>query len=324
MKKYFLFEQKFNVKTLAIQFFVFAFLFVSCDKVEAPYEEQQNTSSANTNTNTNGGGGSGNNNNTNTCNDNFNAATATRKMVLFDFTGHKCGNCPEAHDASTALHNQYGDKLIVLGVHVSGLAIPSPSTATRFTYDFRCTTGNLFDQTYSFDAVGVPTAWINYFDTTNLITFSNTAWSTPVANEINIAPDAYITLQNTFSTSTNILNTTVTSHYLNNLTAGKYNLCVYLLEDSISNWQKDYRLPSGQQDIATYKHRHVLRANLSDHYGDVVNPDGAMLKKDSCSTKSYSLDFTGKDWNPAHCSVVAFLYSKSTKKVIQAEEKKIK
>jgi hypothetical protein len=58
-----------------------------------------------------------------------------------------------------------------------------------------------------------------------------------------------IKIRNTFTTSNNNLNTSITVKSLTN-NAGIYKLVVLLSEDSIIAEQLDYRLPSGSQLIS--------------------------------------------------------------------------
>lgn len=49
---------------------------------------------------------------------------AERTVLLMDFTGQRCVNCPEAHEIMEDLVNQYGeDNLITVSIHAGGLAI---------------------------------------------------------------------------------------------------------------------------------------------------------------------------------------------------------
>ena len=64
---------------------------------------------------------------------------ALRKVLLEDFTGHQCGNCPSAAYLAQELKDLYGDQLIIYAAHVGSYAFPD---ITPYLYDFRCVTGN--------------------------------------------------------------------------------------------------------------------------------------------------------------------------------------
>src|SRR5688572_21173113 len=92
-----------SVKTAL--FIYIAVLFSGCDTVDGPYSEPV-------------------------------VLPATeRKILLEDYTGHKCQGCPAAHDEAQELKDGYGDALIVVTVHASAWANINGSGA--FTYDFR-------------------------------------------------------------------------------------------------------------------------------------------------------------------------------------------
>ena len=85
-----------TVQTLFLTFWM-ALFFTACDIVEPPFAETSTTGPT--------GPVSG----------------AVRKVLLEDFTGHKCGNCPRAGEAADALKLAYGDQLIVYAAHVGFL-----------------------------------------------------------------------------------------------------------------------------------------------------------------------------------------------------------
>ena len=62
-----------------------------------------------------------------------------KKVIIEDFTGHKCPNCPDAAREMDAIHNIYGDQIIGMAIHVSSFAKPYPSP---FIYDFRTQRGD--------------------------------------------------------------------------------------------------------------------------------------------------------------------------------------
>lgn len=48
--------------------------------------------------------------------------TAERSVILMDFTGQMCVNCPEAHELIEQLEQQYGSHLIPVSIHGGGMA----------------------------------------------------------------------------------------------------------------------------------------------------------------------------------------------------------
>lgn len=105
----------------------------------------------------------------------------------------------------------------------------------------------------------------------------------------------------------------MTTEFKQTLT-GNYKLCVYMLEDSIVNWQKDYDVTP--EDVPDYVHREVLRGSMNGPYGDVI----AVTTSGSISNFTFNYTLDG-GWNENHFSLVAFLYDDATKEIIQVEQK---
>ena len=77
-------------------------------------------------------------------------------VLLEEFTGHLCVNCPEATKLSHDLKQIYGEQLVLLAIHAGELAEPS---ASPYDNDFRTTAGtNIYNH---FSPIGVPTGMVN-------------------------------------------------------------------------------------------------------------------------------------------------------------------
>ena len=59
------------------------------------------------------------------------ATKAERTVLLEDFTGQNCVNCPAAHRTIEALEEQYGAHLIAVSIHAGHFGIPA--TNKRYT-----------------------------------------------------------------------------------------------------------------------------------------------------------------------------------------------
>lgn len=54
------------------------------------------------------------------------SVTMERNVLLEEFTGQMCTNCPDAHRVIESLEAQYGENLIVVSIHAGYFGIPSP------------------------------------------------------------------------------------------------------------------------------------------------------------------------------------------------------
>ena len=178
-----------------------------------------------------------------------------KKVLIEDFTGHLCPNCPDAAREIEAIHAIYGDQIIALAIHVStSFARPySANQAPSFQYDFRTEWGNNWDNFYNISNNGLPKGMINrigYQDESHIL--GKDEWASIVANELKKETDFSISIE----ADTNQITVYST---LENTVSNNYNLVVCLAESNIINWQKD-----GQNNIVNYQHNHVLRSVVYD------------------------------------------------------------
>lgn len=285
---------------LALCLIAYTLFLSSCDKVKDPYS-------------TNTGGGEDT------------TVIKVRKVLLEDYTGHTCGNCPEAALTAQTIKSTYGDRLVVVGVHAGFYANPA---AAPYGYDFRTAVGTDYDNFFDVGLAGNPNGMVNrigYPGNTHIK--SHGTWGGIVSTLMAEAPAAYIKITNSYNAG--VLNTTVRSEFLNFM-SGTYKLVVVLTEDSIVKPQVDYSKPPGQQDVLNYVHRHVLRSAISStSWGDVIATGSVAAGDTAVNTFQYTLPATFPSTNGIvpdvdHCYVVAFIYDAATYEVIQVEEKKIK
>jgi hypothetical protein len=266
--------------------------FASCDKVEGPYKK-----------NTTGGGG--------------NDTTLVRKVFVEDYTGHKCGNCPRASKALYDLKAIYGDRLIIMAVHAGTFATVFPVGAPFYTYDFRTPVGNELDTDFGISTAGNPNGMVNRRQVNGSYIVSSTQWADEVATVLSSTDPvpASITIGTTYNSVTRELQADINTKFFEDL-SGTYRLSVYMLEDSIVNWQKDYDVTPN--DVPDYVHLEVLRGSMNGTYGDVVASTAAG------SESNFTFNATlGTDWNENKMYVVAFLHNDATKEIIQVEQKHV-
>ena len=249
--------------------------------------------------------------------------TIYRKVLLEDYTGHKCGNCPVAAEMLTTLEAQYPGKIVPMAVHAGFFATTNPMYPT----DFRNTAGNAYDAVFGISAAGNPNGLTNRtgYGTGSFIK-AYTSWGSEVAQLITQAAKFQIKIKTVFNTASNSLSTDVTIKSLGS-NSGSYKLVVLLTEDSIIAEQLDYRLPSGNQITPNYQFNHVLRGAINSEWGDAIFTTAANLN-DSI-VKSYSNFSLNTSFNASKCNVIAYVYdadlnSPTYYEVLQVEEVKVK
>lgn len=292
------------------------FTFTSCDIVKPPFEE-------------------GNNNSNNTTTENpttptnplnpteedlsgINDEPNYRRAYLEDFTGHQCGNCPRAAETALSLHNQYGNKLVTVAIH-AGFFARFTSSASKYFYNFKTAQGDELDQYFGNSDAGLPNGLISRKKVNNNYILSKDDWISHVDALTKETAKIKIKIKNEFVNDSRNVKSTI---YIKNMVElqGNYKMAVYIAEDSIINWQKDYSLPSGQQDIENYAHRHVFRGAINNTWGEDLFNNTTIANTFTKKEYSFTLD---ANFQAKKCYVVVIVYQAESLEIIQANETKI-
>lgn len=239
----------------------------------------------------------------------------TRNVLIEDYTGHTCGNCPAAAIELDNIKKLYGNKVVGVGIHAGFFA--KVKTAP-FDYDFNTTAGTEYDNFFGISKKGNPNGMVNrkdYPSTDHIKAYKS--WSTLAAATVNTLADAEIKIETTYDSLAKTVSIVVDVKAINALT-GDYKLQVWITEDSIIKPQKDYtKVPD---HVDNYVHRHVLRGDVNSSWGEQVIAGSAAASSTYKKTYSKTLD---PSWKPEHCAIVAFLYNATTYEVIQVEEEHV-
>lgn len=230
-----------------------------------------------------------------------------RKVLIEEFTGHRCTNCPQGHQVLETLHQQYGDTLVTVGIHYGSLAKPFGS---MFSYDFRTDAGNQIGDAYSIE--GIPAAIVNRVQKTG--GWPREQWSSVLRDVDRSKVFAAVQLINEYDAATKTLKANAKVTTLKEFDH-QLRLILFVLEDGIVKPQKD-----GNQDIEDYVHNHVLRCALTDPFGFPLTRDTWQVG--DAEMYAASVSFEEKDWIPENCYVVAALYDPTTETsdVLQVEK----
>lgn len=278
-----------RITSFLIALFCGVMLLTSCDKVEGPfYQIMQNEDV------------------TVTFPD-VDPASVYRKILIEEFTGHRCTNCPAGHQILDQLHQRYGDTLVMAGIHYGALAKPIGET---FSYDFRTSEGNILGEAYNIDAI--PKAIVNREMKDG--GWSREQWTSVVSEVDRSKATAAVQIINEYDPNDMTLkvNTKMTmlEDYNNPL-----RIIIFLVEDGIVKPQKD-----GNQDILEYTHNHVLRAYLTDAFGYILRDNQLEWHAGDNEVYAAKIDCSKTDWVMGNCHVVVALYDPLAIKVLQVEE----
>jgi hypothetical protein len=176
-------------------------------------------------------------------------------ILIEEFTGVKCVNCPRAHDLIGNLQAAYPGRVLAAGIHTGFYASPY---AGRF--DFRISEGPALEQLLG-GTLGYPAGAVNRtrFAGENLMLISDQKWSGHVNDLIDDSSIVRIGMtQSLYNASADRMEGRLTVQWCEDLNQNPSNnpvyLSLYLLQNNLIDWQ----LNTGGVD-SQYIHRHVVR-----------------------------------------------------------------
>ncbi len=226
----------------------------------------------------------------------------SRAVLIEDYTGQYCVNCPRATEEIERLIEQYGDSIVIaVAIHSGPFGKSKGEPSPLYTE-----VGDMYFNTWGMSAQ--PIGLIDrLFGSTP---FSYTDWAGGVNYEVAIEPPVSFLTDIDYDSETRDAAIEVQTIGLDSaLVSGK--LQVWLVEDSIDSFQL---MPDGSRE-EHYNHMHVFRASVNDPWGDALSVSHGQV-----AVKNYELKLDPA-WVPEHCSVVTFLYDDSG--VHQVAKKKL-
>lgn len=290
---------------------ILSFVVQSCDKVEAPYIEgnSQGVSYIGTEAAIING---------DTLIFDVDNTPPLKKVLLEDYTGHTCGNCPTAGIyLNQTLQPIYGEQLIPLSVHAGNFAQPTSSLPNQpsgsFQTDFRTTVGDAWNSKFSvsFNPCGMVNR-VDYPTSQQLKLYQS--WRSTIDAQLQMAPEFKVRLKSTFDALNQEAHIAVQTQNVAAV-AGDYKLQVVVAEDSVVDWQEWYgHTPEYEPN---YLHRHVLRGTCNSNFGELIY--SGTINTGTIAIRGYSFPMSSA-WVTQNCRVIAFLYDASTEEILQVEE----
>lgn len=225
-----------------------------------------------------------------------------RAVLIEDFTGQYCVNCPRATSEIERMVEEYGDSTVIAVAIHSGPFSKQKGVASPLYTEV----GDMYFSTWGLQ--GQPVGLVDRLYSST--PFSFTDWAAGVNYEIGFK--APVTFMMTSSCDPDTRDAVVEVQTIGlDSTAVSGKLQVWLVEDSIDSFQL---MPDGSVN-EHYNHMHVFRASINDPWGDAITVNHGQV-----AVKNYNFALEPA-WVPEHCSIVTFLYDASG--VRQVAKKKL-
>lgn len=285
------------------------FLAVACDVVSDPYGDRESA-------------GPGEEEFNDTV---YNDTSVTRRRILLeDFTGHKCPNCPEGAEIAQELKDDNPEDVISVAIHAGSFArVDTTNPDKPYPSDFNTETGENLRIQYQIGAF--PNGLLNRSIINGSPVVDYIAWKTEVNNLLN--DPAY--MEPRFKLNlTNIYNSELGNRSLRILykvealkdLQGDYALAAYLMESHIIAPQTDSR--QNPSYVADYEHNYVLRKgfpNVGQGKTIFMNPQQGDIAEVISSTDEISTTIPD-EWLPENMDVIVFVYQPSTGEIFGVEK----
>ena len=233
----------------------------------------------------------------------------TGKTVLIkDFTGARCVNCPAAAEYAHNLQHQLGeDHVFIMSVHAGYLAQPIGQFPNFLTDE--------------------GTEWYNNHDSNPLFAIDHVALTdgntlgveqidAPVAAALDEDQSFEIVVTPNYEENSRQLNVEVKAFSLTDMD-GQFYITACLVEDNIIGWQT---IPGGINN--EYVFRNVFRGTLNGAYGDEF--EGSHVDANETFHFSYNKEIDAA-YNADECYLMVYVYDKNQgDKILQTTVKKIK
>lgn len=235
-----------------------------------------------------------------------------RKVLIEEFSGVRCPNCPDGAEEIENLVALYGENLVPISIHASGsFAVPLPNSQ----FDFRTEDGEEL-----LDLLGVPLGYpaavVNRVppNGSSRLQQTQSIWAGIIDQVIQQAPVLSIDLALNYDEDLRAVSVNV-SILPNETISSDVALSVALVEDNIQDPQL-----SSSGLIEEYMHRHVFRKMLSAPKGNLLNTP---LERGQLVASDFNITLEA-GWKATDISIIAFVHRVGdNKEVLQVEEIKI-
>lgn len=226
----------------------------------------------------------------------------TRKVLLEEYTGIRCANCPEGHKIAAQIVAEYPQEVFLMNIHGTALAIPQENEI-----DLRTTYGDALIELAG--TTNIPSGSLNrhhFNDAENTVLYRND-WE-PHIQEI-LAMPSYVNIaaKASLDWQTRLLSVRVQLYYTQQPEAISNFIHVAVVQDSIAGAQNGTFFNSSQVlPDGRYLHLHAFRDFLSGQWGEETSiQTGQVIEK--TFTKTMPEQIGNVDLNFKNLQIIAFV-----------------
>lgn len=245
-------------------------------------------------------------------------APQQRNVLIEEFTGVSCPQCPEGHQFISGFETTYPGRIIAAGYYPFNIGQADPIQGMT-VQDFRTTKATDLGSSFLGGVFFLPCATIDRTPFTGGSYLSDrNQWAGKVADRMQAATPVNMYVTSTYNDATHEATINVKAAFTQAV-AKKIMLSVSVIENNIIDAQD---FPTYTDPV--YNHTHVMRDILTQTYGspilDAVAKDAGRVYE---RTFKYTINTA---WKPENCKVIAFISNNENndKEVAQTAETNLK
>jgi hypothetical protein len=251
-------------------------------------------------------------------------ATDQHNVLVEEYTGATCTNCPAAHETLKEIQKSHSGRVNVIGLYIYGPLQARPPIGAK--YDFRDSTATDIANEIYLGVNALPSGGVDRVPVGGLIKLDKSTWTSAIENRLLVDDSLNLKVESGYNATDKIDSIKVTITYTKSV-GYPHNLSIVIVEDSLIDIQEypstDPVHPGADEE---YVFTNVFRGMASSgSSGDPVLPAIPVKEPGRVQIKNYLYKLPGKVVDPKHCRVIAYINSTNTgeKRILQSTQVKM-
>lgn len=233
-------------------------------------------------------------------------AAEPHEVLVEEFTGQSCTNCPAAHENLEKIREEHDNRVNVIGLYYEGIGQTKPPTGAK--YDLRQPESKEIANTVYGGVNSIPSAGVERFSPSGAgIKLAQAEWVNAITTRLAVPTPVNIKIDSRYNAADRIDSVKIMLSYTGTVSYS-HNLCIAVLEDSIIDKQEyPSTHPIYPEENPNYVFTNVFRKMVTGSIsGDAVLPSIPSKGPGRVIIRNYTYKVP-EEYNPDHCRIVAYL-----------------
>jgi len=249
----------------------------------------------------------------------------SRVVLVEEFTGVTCSNCPAGHKILAAIDSAHPDNVAIVGIQIIGNPqtepLDNPSvTPVKTNIDNRTTIGTDLASTIYKQVSGIPSGGVDRVPVSGVLLLGRNDWPGAVNTRLGTPTKANISLTKTYVDSIRKVTLKVHVAYTSPVSV-RQSLTVALIENNVIDAQ-EFSPTDSPKYVQNYVHKHVLRDIITPAAGSSMLSKLSSIPAGEVYERTFEYTLPSTVLVPANCAFVVFVSNNDgdDKEVVQAAQ----